>query len=461
MNPSRSASAVPEVVVFVDDDDDLRAANAESLALAGFEPVPCASGEEALRHIGPDFAGVVVTDIRMPKMDGPALFRRIKAIDPDIPVLFITGHGDVETAVAAMRDGAYDFVTKPFAAERLVSSVRRALEKRRLVLENRRLRHAVEAAADDFPLIGETPAMERLRRTLRHVAAADVDVLVTGETGSGKEVVATALHRWSRRARKPFVALNCGALPETVIESELFGHEPGAFTGAQRRRIGRIEHASGGTLLLDEIESMPLALQVKLLRVLEAREVTPLGSNEVRPVDIRVIAATKADLAEPKARETFREDLFYRLNVVSLRIPPLRERRADVPLLFAYFLGRAATRFGIDPPEVGDGVRHHLLAHDWPGNVRELAHFAERVALGLGETGEASHEVDSDAPAASLPERVDRFEADLIRRELEANRGDVRATVEALAIPRKTFYDKLKRHGIRQADYRRDPDGEA
>jgi two-component system C4-dicarboxylate transport response regulator DctD len=292
--------------------------------------------------------------------------------------------------------------------------------------------------------------MQRLRRTLRHIADADVDVLVVGETGSGKEVVSSALHRWSRRASRPLVALNCGALPETVIESELFGHEAGAFTGAQKKRVGRIEHASGGTLFLDEIESMPPSLQVKLLRVLETREVAPLGTNEVRSLDLRVVAASKIDLGEAAARGEFREDLFYRLNVVTVRIPPLRERRGDIPLLFAHFLGRAAARFRRPAPPMTAVVERHLLSHDWPGNVRELSHYAERFALGL----EAA---DDPAPpengAGTLPERVERFEAMLIRQALENNGGDVRATLAALGIPRKTFYDKLARHGIDRAQF--------
>jgi two-component system C4-dicarboxylate transport response regulator DctD len=334
--------------------------------------------------------------------------------------------------------------------------VAHAAEKRRLVLENRRLRAAAAETPADLPLIGDAPGIRRLRDTVRQVADADVDVLVLGETGSGKEVVAALLHQWSRRRAKNLVALNCGALPETVLESELFGHEPGAFTGADRRRVGRIEHANGGTLFLDEIESCPPAIQVKLLRVLETREVEPLGTNERRRLDLRVVAATKVDLGDPAARGGFREDLYYRLNVVTLRIPPLRERKGDVPLLFAHFLKRAADRFGRPMPEITAVVREHLMRHDWPGNVRELLHFADRVALGLApEPLDPAPPVD---PAGgTLPERVDRYEADLIRAALRAHGGDARATIEALGVPRKTFYDKLKRHGIQRADFERAP----
>ncbi|MFD4839801.1 sigma-54-dependent transcriptional regulator [Achromobacter sp. NPDC058515] len=439
--------------VFIDDDDELRRANIQTLKLHGISVDAHASALAALPALSRDFDGVVVTDIRMPDMDGLQLFQRLRGIDPDIPVILITGHGDIATAVQCMRDGAYDFLSKPYPADRLITAITHAAEKRRLVLENRRLREAAFAIeADEVPFIGATPAMERIKQTLRHIADADVDVLVEGETGTGKEVVATALHRLSRRRHRALVAINCGALPESVIESELFGHEAGAFTGAQKKRIGRIEHASGGTLFLDEIESMPLAVQVKLLRVLESRQITPLGSNEVRTLDLRVVAATKEDLGSPAIRAKFREDLFYRLNVVTIRIPPLRERREDIPLLFAHYLGHASRRFQRDIPEMPASIRQHLMTHDWPGNVRELAHFAERVVLGvLNAPAPAAVQAQTEAP--SLPERMEHFEAQLIRDALAAHRGDIKATLEALGIPRKTFYDKLQRHGIDRQQY--------
>lgn len=443
-------------VILIDDDRDLLKATAQTLELAGFSVSAFAVAAEALAGLDAGFAGVVVSDIRMPQIDGLQLFNRVLRLDADIPVILVTGHGDIAMAVNAIKDGAYDFITKPFAADRLVQSVRRAAEKRRLVMENRALREAAGEAQDGLPLIGQTPAMDRLRRTLRQIADTDVDVLVTGETGSGKEVVASLLHRWSRRAKGNFVALNCGTLPETVIESELFGHEAGAFTGAQKKRIGRIEHASGGTLFLDEIESMPVSTQVQMLRVLEMREVTPLGTNEVRPVDLRVVAAAKVDLGDPRQRGAFREDLYYRLNVVTISIPPLRERRDDVALLFFYFAERAAARFHRPVPAVPATVHRHLSDHDWPGNVRELAHFAERFVLGLEEGAEAQPPAPTQSTAAmKLPERLERYEADIIRETLGRNEGDVRRTIEALGIPRKTFYDKLQRHGIVRSDFSR------
>ncbi|WP_251864526.1 sigma-54 dependent transcriptional regulator [Achromobacter sp. Marseille-Q4962] len=450
-----SLPASPPRVVFIDDDEDLRRANVQTLKLHGIAVDAYAGARPALPALTPEFDGVVVTDLRMPDIDGLQLFQRLRDIDPEIPVILITGHGDIPTAVQCMRDGAYDFLAKPYAADRLVTAITHAAEKRRLVLENRRLRAAAFSADGEDPLfIGATPAMQRIKQTLRHIADADVDVLVEGETGTGKEVVATTLHRLSQRRNGALVAINCGAMPESVIESELFGHEPGAFTGAQKKRIGRIEHSSGGILFLDEIESMPLAVQVKLLRVLESRQITPLGSNEVRNLDLRVVAATKEDLGSPAIRARFREDLFYRLNVVTIRIPPLRERRDDIPLLFAHYLGQASRRFHRDIPKISAELQRHVLTHDWPGNVRELAHFAERVVLGvLNEPPAPSpHQPDPDT-GLSLPERMERYEARILRETLAAHQGEVKATLQSLGIPRKTFYDKLQRHGIERQAY--------
>ncbi|AYD04116.1 sigma-54 dependent transcriptional regulator [Neorhizobium sp. NCHU2750] len=441
-------------VLLIDDDRDLLRATAQTLSLAGFDVRSFSSGNEALVDLDENFTGVVVSDIRMPGIDGLQLFERISGFDPELPVVLMTGHGDIPMAVKAIQDGVYDFLAKPFPAERLVQCVRHAAEKRGLVIENRRLKAAGNNGDDGLPLLGQTPVMERLRHMLRQIADTDVDVLVTGETGTGKEVVASALHAWSRRAKSNFVALNCGALPEQVIESELFGHEPGAFTGAQKKRIGRIEHSSGGTLFLDEIESMPLSTQVQMLRVLEMREVTPLGTNEVRPVDLRVVAASKVDLGHPDQRASFREDLYYRLNVVTLTIPPLRERRDDIPLLFNYFARRASRRFDRPLPGVPRTVLEHLREHYWPGNVRELSHYAERFVLGLEPSlPTPSAQAGLGFECGALPERLERYEADIIRETLTEYAGDVQQTIAALGIPRKTFYDKLQRHGIVRSDY--------
>ncbi|SEP07966.1 two-component system, NtrC family, C4-dicarboxylate transport response regulator DctD [Methylobacterium sp. ap11] len=445
-------SAPSDRVVFVDDEEEVRRANGQSLDLAGFAVETHGDAESALRAVLADPPGVVVTDVRLPGLDGLGLFSALQEADPELPVILITGHGDITMAVRAMRAGAYDFLAKPYPAETLVASVRRALERRQLVVENRSLRSRLDAAvAEDPAFLGVSPAITRLRQFVREVAQADVDVMVLGETGSGKEVVASALHRWSRRAKGNFVAMNCGALPDTVVESELFGHEAGAFTGALKKRVGRIAHADGGTLFLDEIESMALNIQVKLLRVLQERVVEPLGTNAIQPVDMRVVAATKIDLGQAAAQGTFRDDLYYRLNVVSVAIPPLRERREDVALLFEHFLRKAAARFNREPPPVTPAIREHLSRHDWPGNVRELGHFAERCALGLNPTGPA---VPEPAKAATLAEQMDRHERGLIRDELIMAGGDVRVAAEALGTPRKTLYDKIARHGLDPNDYR-------
>lgn len=438
-------------VAFIDDDDVLRDANVQTLQLAGFEVRAFASAETAMSALPEGFAGVVVSDIRMPRMDGRQLFRRLKEQDPDLPVILITGHADVTEAVEAMHDGVYDFVAKPYAPERLVSSIRRAIEKRRLVLENRELRRLSVEAQGDWPLIGQTPVMEHLRATLRQLAGADVDVLLEGETGVGKELAARALHAWGRRRDREFVAVDCAALPAQALESELFGHELGAFSGAMRQRAGRLQQADRGTLFLDEIETLAPEAQGKFLRVLEEREVTPLGASRAQTLDLRVIAAAKGDLGEAVAAGRFREDLFHRLDVVRVRIPPLRERREDVPLLFAHFLARACERLNGPQPEIGDQVRWRLHDHDWPGNVRELSHYAQRVALGLADQTEQA----DPGGLAPLPARVATYEARLIDEALAGSEGDVRKALEVLGIPRKTFYDKVERHGIDLARHRR------
>jgi len=439
-------------VAFIDDDDILRDANVQTLQLAGFDVLSFAEADTALSALSAGFPGVVVSDIRMPGLDGRQLFRRLKAQDEDLPVILITGHADVSEAVESLHDGVYDFLAKPYAPDRLVSSVRRAMEKRRLVLENRALRTLAAEAQSDWPLIGQTAVMERLRATLRQLASADVDVLLEGETGVGKELAARALHAWGRRRDREFVAVDCAALPAVALDSELFGHELGAFSGAVRQRSGRIQQADRGTLFLDEIETLALDVQGKFLRVLEEREVTPMGSNRAQTLDLRVIAAAKSDLSNAVAVGAFRQDLFHRLDVVRIRIPPLRERREDVPLLFAHFLTRASERLGNEPPKIDDTIRWRLQNHDWPGNVRELSHYAQRVALGLADQGD-----ETQAEQPPLPTRVARYEAHLIEEALAAGEGDVRRALEILHIPRKTFYDKIERHGIDLARHRRRP----
>ena len=437
-------------VAFIDDDDDLRDANTQSLQLAGFEVLGFASADAAAATLPADFPGVVVTDIRMPGMDGRQLLRHLREKDSELPVILITGHADVSEAVEAMHEGAYDFVAKPYPAERLIISIRRALETRHLVLDNRELRAAITVAERDSPLMGRTEVMDRLRSTLRQLAQADVDVLLEGETGVGKELAARLLHRWGRRREREFVTIDCAALPVNMIESELFGHELGAFNGAVRQRMGRLIQADRGTLFLDGVESLPAEAQGKFLRVLEEREVTPLGGNAGRTLDVRFVAASQVNLGDAVREGGFRQDLYHRLDVVRVRIPPLRERREDVFLLFGHFVAQAAERLGLPVPRLTDPVRWRLTHHDWPGNVRELSHFAQRVALDI-DGGDAQVKAPAEA---SLPVRVAAYEARLIQEALASCRGDVRAALEVLQVPRKTFYDKVARHGLALDSFR-------
>lgn len=437
-----------QTIFFVDDDASLRAANVQTLDLAGLGVEAFSDAASVLPHIAADFPGIVVTDIRMPGMDGLELRAAIHAIDPDIPVVLITGHADVTMAVRALHDGAFDFLAKPFAADHLVGVVRRALAHRALILDNRRLRAA--AAAIDSPLIGESPAMARLRATIAQLAQADIDVLVEGETGTGKELVAHMLHRQSRRRAASLVAVNCAALPHELAEAELFGSDLTDRTTGRLGQAGRIRSAHRGTLFLDEIDTMHPAVQAKLLRVIEEREVQPIGAAAPEPVDLRVVAATKTDLMDAVRAGDFREDLYYRLHVVKLRIPPLRERRSDIPQTFAYFLDEAAAKMGATGFRIDDAVRRHLVEHDWPGNVRELKNFAYSVVLDLpSDPGRSTL-----APDMRLAERMARFEATILRDTLAAAKGDIATAMTMLGVPRKTLYDKLARHAINPKDFR-------
>jgi two-component system C4-dicarboxylate transport response regulator DctD len=432
--------------ILVEDEHSVRLATMQTLELDGFRVQAFEDAEQALSAIRPGFPGVVITDVRLPGRSGLDLLAGLTGAEPDLPVIVMTGHGDVDMAVEAMRAGAYDFIEKPFAAERLMESVRRAQEKRRLVLDNQRLRAAWSSHPDMPALIGESAAIEKVRTLIRSIGPTSVDILINGQTGTGKEVVARQLHAASGR-KGPFVALNCGALPETVFESEIFGHEAGAFTSAQKRRIGKLEYANGGTVFLDEIETMPLSLQVKLLRVLQERKLERLGANVPIDIDCRVIAASKADLLALSAEGKFREDLYYRIGVVSIDLPRLAERREDIPLLLAHFVEGAAMRFQRPMPAWTAAEMAQWQSRDWPGNVRELRNFADRLVLGVIDRMERSPQA-SDSVALTLPQQVDAYERLLIVQALQANGGNVASTAQHLGIPKKTLYDKLKKLNI-------------
>jgi two-component system C4-dicarboxylate transport response regulator DctD len=440
-------------ILFVDDEADLRLAATQALELADLQVQPVAEAQAALEALGADFPGILVTDIRMPGMDGLTLMAEALTRDPDLPVILITGHGDVDLAVQSMRDGAYDFLEKPYAPARLVEAARRALDKRMLTLENRRLRAATGPVDDpiDARLIGRSAVMTTLRAQVRAVAATEADVLIEGATGTGKEVTARALHAASARAAQPFVAVNCAALPADLIESELFGHDAGAFPGATRTRYGKFEHARGGTAFLDEIDSLPLPLQAKLLRVIEERTVTRLGSNEAVALDTRFIAASKRDLEAATVEKQFRPDLLYRLNVVTLRLPELSERRQDIPSLFLALLGQVADRTGRPVPDVPDALLRHLTGRNWPGNIRELRNAAERFVLGL----DAGLTLRQDT-SGTLAEQMAAHEKALISASLETCGGALKDTYESLGLSRKALYEKMQKHGLNREDYRED-----
>jgi two-component system C4-dicarboxylate transport response regulator DctD len=432
-------------VVFIDDEVELCRAAAEWLGVSGFSVMTSSNPDETIAAVDPETFDCVVTDVRMPGLNGIDVLNHFRMAAPELPVVLLTGHGDVPLAVEAMRAGAHDFLEKPYDAELLVAVLDRAVERRRLGVELTRLRQAAGSSELEDRLVGLSTPMAALRRSILQLADIDVDILVTGETGTGKEVIARALHDFGHRANGQFVAINCAAIPETVFESEMFGHAKGAFTGAAGERIGKLEYAKGGTVFLDEIESMPLALQAKVLRAIQERTVEPLGSNVARPIDVRFIAASKVDLKAESDAGRFRSDLYFRLATVDLAVPPLRERREDIPLLFDLFAERAARRFARDL-SAARRLPADLLSADWPGNVRELKAAAERAVLGM------DRKWAGQGPAResrSLPDRVAAYEAMVIEEALRDCGGSTAMAAEALGLARRTLNEKIARYGLR------------
>jgi DNA-binding NtrC family response regulator len=441
----------PTRVLVVDDDPGVRYTLREILASEGLAVSEAADGAEALARFEAEPASLVVTDLRMPGVDGMELLRRLAARSPPPRVVVITAHGSERQAVEAMKAGAYDYFRKPFETDELLAVVRRALESARLVHENERLSGELVLART---MVFASEPMRRLAVLVARVAPRDVTVLVSGESGTGKERVAEALVAASRRARRPFVRFNCAALAPELAEAELFGHARGAFTGATRARPGLFGEADGGTILLDEVGELAAGAQAKLLRVVQDGEVRPVGEERVRKVDVRVIAATHRDLAEEVRRGRFREDLFYRLNVVRLVVPPLRERPDDVPALARHFLARFAERFGVSPRVDVDALVARLAARPWPGNVRELEHAIERlVALSPAEgldlsLVESGGEAGGGAAPLPLKERVQAYERGLVVEALREAGGNRSEAARRLGISRVTLHDKLRRYGL-------------
>ena len=443
-------------VLIVDDEDMVRTALEQWLRLSGFDTLTAANAGQAMTAIDDRRPEIVLTDVRMPGLSGMDLLRSIAERGLPTEVILITGHGDVPMAVEAMRAGAFDFLQKPYVPDQLVHSISRAAEQARLKRELADLRRKLDGGESELStrLVGASRVMQDLRRAVLELAPIPADIILLGETGTGKEVVARCLHDFSPRAKGPFVAVNCAAIPADLIESELFGHEAGAFTGASGQRIGKFEYANGGTLLLDEIESMPLLAQAKVLRVIQERVVERLGSNRQVPLDLRIVAASKVDLAAESQAGRFRADLYYRLNMATLDLPPLRDRGDDCVILFHHFLAQAGRRFGRPVPTLHPADISALVSHNWPGNVRELKAAADRFALGLGATGRSISDMLgqrlSPTSGESLAERLAAYERHLIEAELDRHNDSIAATAEALQVPRRTLSEKMTRLGVRR-----------
>jgi two-component system response regulator HydG len=447
----------PTTVLVVDDDR----ANLDSVARIfqreGLETLTASNGTEALELLRRPEVSIMVTDLMMPGMDGQELLKASRTIRPDVEVVLMTAYGTVETAVAAMKDGAYDFITKPLKRHSLVKAIQKALERHELAAENRVLKAklAEMGSTGGRAMVGQSPAFRAMMDTLRQAAPSTATVLLLGESGTGKELAARALHEQSNRAKGPFVAINCGALPESILEAELFGVERGAFTGAVARREGRFERASGGTLFLDEVGEMPLSAQVKLLRVLQEGELERLGGTQTVKVDVRIVAATNKDLQKEVAEGRFREDLYYRLNVVEVRIPALASRREDIPLLADAFLRRFAAKNGKALRGFSPDALSTLENYAWPGNVRELEHAVERaVVLARSDVLEVADlpETVRKGPLGSAGQLVipigtpmEEVERRVIHETLRHTKGDKTLAARLLGIAARTIYRKLER----------------
>jgi DNA-binding NtrC family response regulator len=453
-------SAAPHLL-FIDDEATLRGLMAERLTERGFEVVEADSGERALELLDQFAFDIVITDLRLPGIDGSRVIEAARDRYPGIVAIVITGFGTVKDAVDAIKRGASDFIAKPFQFDELMHVLQKAMEQRRLATENAYLRSQLEERHQFGNILGHSRPMQKLFHLLETVARSNSTILITGETGTGKEVVARAIHHNSARKSQRFVALNCSAIPETLLEAELFGHVRGAFTGAVGARQGRFEQAHKGTLFLDEVGTMSTALQMKLLRALQEREFERVGDSQTIKVDVRVIAATNSDLSKMVAEGTFREDLYYRLHVIPIQLPPLRERRDDIPVLVKHFLEKFAPGMAM---QVSQGAMRALMAYQWPGNVRQLENAMERaVALSAGrrevaitdlpaevqttpETTEAPF-VDFPDTGLDLPAYLATIERDLIQRSLERTGGNRNKAAELLRIKRTTLVEKLKRLG--------------
>jgi DNA-binding NtrC family response regulator len=443
-------------ILIVDDEKNIREGLREALELDGYDVVLSSDGKEAMEAFDKGDIDLVITDLKMPRLSGEELLRNVSSLYPTVPVIILTGHGTIESAVQAMRDGAYDFLTKPVNLDRLSLLVKRALSNRELVLQNRALQEELERKNQFASIIGKSQEMKHVFEMVRQVAPTRAAVLITGESGVGKEMIAEALHYNSPRREKPLVKVHCAALTETLLESELFGHEKGAFTGALARKRGRFELANLGTLFLDEIGDINQNVQIKLLRVLEEKKFERVGGEETVEVDVRVIAATNRDLKDAISAGSFREDLYYRLNVVNIHIPPLRERKEDIPLLVASFLAEFSRENGKRIDGIDPKARLSLYDFAWPGNVRQLRNSIESaVVLCKGSTITVDDlppalRGDSSESFIRLPIGVTLvdMEKEAIRSTLRREGGNKSKAAQVLGIGRKTLHRKLREYGL-------------
>jgi two-component system response regulator AtoC len=439
-------------ILVVDDEAIVRESLSDWLKDAGYQVFTAENGPKALEIIGREQMGIVITDLVMPGMDGIELMRRAKQIQPDIEVIIITAYGSIPTAIAAMKDGAYDYIEKPFCPERAELLVKKLAEHQELVEENLSLRQKLEDRYRFENIIAKSSKMQRVIEVIKVVAKSNATVLITGESGTGKELVARAIHSQSHRRNKPFVAVSCAALPESLLESELFGHEKGSFTGAYAQKKGKFEFANGGTLFLDEVGEMSANIQVHLLRVLEEKEFTRVGGNEPIRVDVRVISATNKDLRKAIEKQEFREDLYYRLNVVNIELPPLRERKEDVPLLAEHFLHKFAMGNKKEITGFSHEALEFVLDYDWPGNVRELENAIERAVI----LAKDSIITIVDLPQENLPlarlastgKNLKEVEKNHVLNVLRETGGNYSEAARILGISRMTLYNKAREYGF-------------
>jgi two-component system nitrogen regulation response regulator NtrX len=438
-------------VLIVDDEPSVLLEIAASLK-RHYDPLTASNADEAERILGRERVGLLITDLRLPGRDGLALLESAKASQPDLPVVVMSGHGTIEEAVKAIRLGALDFVEKPFGPDRLQLTVDRALELRALRRENEELR-ALTGVSDE--MVGKSAVLEQVRAEIAKVARTDAKVLVTGESGSGKELVARAIHKASSRARGTFEKLNCAALPKDLVESELFGYEKGAFTGAMQMKRGRLEAADQGTLFLDEVGDMSLDTQAKFLRAIETGEIERLGSTRTIAVDTRIVAATNKDLQAEIASGRFREDLFYRLNVVPIHMPPLRQRREDIPLLIEHFAAKLSAEHGRPPRRFTPDAVQRLSQYSWPGNVRELENLVERILImtegetvSLAVVEETLPQGQDDEPPSEIKAARDKAERDTILAMLKQCQWNVTEASRRLGMDRGYLHRKIRRYGL-------------